>query len=172
MQLGSDPWPWNSICHGAAKKEKKKKKKKKKEAEPVLDDQGENEVKNSVQVDNEPRLSKSGEGRANCARAERAEFQLGFGNWKSECEIGFASWELERSQGRESGWGARGRRTREDQSGLLKSQGPRCSFLVGPRPSSRNQGLKHTFAQMRALKGEGGPGMAPGGPHSRPPLQA
>ena len=25
LQLGSDPWPGNSICHGAAKKEKKKK---------------------------------------------------------------------------------------------------------------------------------------------------
>ena len=25
LWLGPDPWPWNSICHGAAKKEKKKK---------------------------------------------------------------------------------------------------------------------------------------------------
>ena len=25
LQLRSDPWPWNSICHGSAKKEKEKK---------------------------------------------------------------------------------------------------------------------------------------------------
>ena len=25
LQLGSDSWPWNSICHGVAKNEKKKK---------------------------------------------------------------------------------------------------------------------------------------------------
>ena len=29
LQLGSNPWPGNSICGGAAKKEKKKKKRKK-----------------------------------------------------------------------------------------------------------------------------------------------
>ena len=27
LQLGSDPWPGNSVCHGVAKKERKKKKK-------------------------------------------------------------------------------------------------------------------------------------------------
>ena len=27
LQLRSDPWPGNSVCHGAAKKKKKKKKK-------------------------------------------------------------------------------------------------------------------------------------------------
>ena len=35
-QLGSNSWPGNAICHGAAKKEKKKKKKGKKERETAL----------------------------------------------------------------------------------------------------------------------------------------